>query len=423
MGDRFPLALAGGFLLLGALGTFVFRGAARGEFADTLSTYRSEPDGARALYLLAEESGLPVARQHQDLAVVEEGTVPVLLGIEDPWFGRDEDEDDDSILGTAPAPVPGEEDTSESKAVPLTEDERERLTEHLEAGGTVVWVLRNARPHGLATELNVGIQPVDPAFGVRTLQPATPSPYTRGVERLEAKLSALLELPDHGVPLLVDTATAGIVAAEVRSGAGRLILIAAPELAQNAALARADNAQFWLSTFGALASDGRTLRFSEFHHGFTGDRSIASFARRYGLHWACAQLVLGLVFWAASLRRFGRPRPAIEEQRIGGTDALISASRILREGRHHAHAADVLLDGLTQDLARVAGLPPHAKPSWIAESLAHRGRPELAALLRDAKVARGKATTDLGLQHLAELVARARAQAAPTRTNTKGTTR
>ncbi len=83
MADRFPLLLVGALLLLGAVGAFVFQGAARGEFADTLSTYRSEPSGARALYLLAEESGLPVLRRHEDLAPVPAGVVPVLLGVDE----------------------------------------------------------------------------------------------------------------------------------------------------------------------------------------------------------------------------------------------------------------------------------------------------------------------------------------------------
>ena len=47
MRDRFPLLLVTGLLLLGILGTTLIRGATRGEFADRLSTYRSEEHGAR----------------------------------------------------------------------------------------------------------------------------------------------------------------------------------------------------------------------------------------------------------------------------------------------------------------------------------------------------------------------------------------
>ena len=42
-------------MLIGALGWFLLQGARRGGFADQLSTFKSEPDGARALYLLLSE--------------------------------------------------------------------------------------------------------------------------------------------------------------------------------------------------------------------------------------------------------------------------------------------------------------------------------------------------------------------------------
>ena len=80
MRDRFPLLLAGGVLLLGTLAWFLMQGAARGGFADRLSTFRSEPDGARALYLLAQESGLNVTRQQQDLTLIAPKRNLVMLG-------------------------------------------------------------------------------------------------------------------------------------------------------------------------------------------------------------------------------------------------------------------------------------------------------------------------------------------------------
>src|SRR5690348_17944604 len=52
---RFPLAVLAGLVLLAFAISFVVKGAARGRFADVLSTYRAEPDGARALFLLAQE--------------------------------------------------------------------------------------------------------------------------------------------------------------------------------------------------------------------------------------------------------------------------------------------------------------------------------------------------------------------------------
>ena len=166
------------------------------------------------------------------------------------------------------------------------------------------------------------------------------------------------------------------VAAVVPYGAGKVLVVGAPELAMNQALARADNAQFWLSALSALGPG--PYEFDEHHHGFTNERSVVDFARRYGLHFAVAQLLLGLCLWAVALKRFGRPRAPPESARVGATDALFAMSRLYREGRHHGFAASLITRGLTQELALHAGLPAHAPATSVAEGLAARGREDLA---------------------------------------------
>src|SRR5258706_6311948 len=74
--------MIGGLLLLGVLGAFVLEGAKRGAFADRLSTYRSEPDGARALYLLSESWKLPISRGQQSFEAIDEKQNLVLLGVD-----------------------------------------------------------------------------------------------------------------------------------------------------------------------------------------------------------------------------------------------------------------------------------------------------------------------------------------------------
>ena len=109
------------------------------------------------------------------------------------------------------------------------------------------------------------------------------------------------------MPLLEDAPLHMTVAAVVPHGAGRVLVVGAPELAMNQALGRADNAQFWLSALRALGPG--PYAFDEHHHGFHQERSVVDFARRYGLHFAVGQLLLGLCLGALALRRFGRPRP------------------------------------------------------------------------------------------------------------------
>lgn len=401
MRDRFPLLAIGALALLGVLGSFLFRGAARGAFADRLSTYRSEPDGARALYLLAEESGLPISRHQQNLEVLEDGVSLVLLAIEPA------EERDGADGGT-------EEEEEEAKGLSyflaggLTEDEREKLLEHVQEGHTLIYVPGGARRNPLLGALGVEHFSPDPELEIRTLVPAQPTPFTLGVERVEARVQSFLHPPEHAVPLLVDDRLGEVVAALIPHGQGQVIVVGAPELAMNQALGRADNARFWLSLLHAAAGRG-TIAFDEFHHGFTGDRSIAEFAGRYGLHFAAAQLLLGIALWAAALRRFGRPKPPPEDTRVGSTDALFATSRLYREGRHHAYAAQLIARGLVSDLAGHAGLRWTAAPSEVAEALKARGRHDAASALYAVNGLAASASSESDVLKLARQAAAARA--------------
>ena len=403
MRDRFPLLVVGGLLLTALLGTWLVRGAARGGFADTLSTWRAQPDGARGLFLLAEESGLPGVRRTADLQILTDTGSLVLLAVE----VEDAREDDPDQTALAADKDSGLEDEDVPRHglnrlhVPeLSEDETEKLLEHVKAGNALVYVPWGSRENRLLDALGVKLIKADVSLPMRTLVPPLSSPYTLGVERVEAKVQAYLTLPAEGaVPLLADEQMRRMVAAVVPYGAGKVLVVGAPELAMNQALARVDNAQFWLSALRALGPG--PYEFDEHHHGFTNERSLVDFARRYGLHFAVGQLLLGLCLWAVALKRFGRPRPPPESVRVGATDALFAMSRLYHEGRHHAFAAGLITRGLTQELALHAGLPAHAPAKAVVASLTSRGRQDLAqglrALVRNAEAVSG----ELELQQLA----------------------
>jgi hypothetical protein len=258
----------------------------------------------------------------------------------------------------------------------------------------------------------VKLSKVDTSLPMRTLVPPLPTPYTLGVERVEAKVQSFLVLPSDAVSVLQDAQLERPVAAVVPYGLGKVLVVGAPELAMNQALARADNAQFWLSALRAMGPG--PYEFSEFHHGFSNERSIVDFAKRYGLHFAVAQLLLGLALWSISLKRFGRPRPPPESIRVGATDALFAMSRLYREGGHHPFAAGLIARGLTQDLAIYAGLPAHASASRVAEGLLARSREDLSQGLRALVRHAEEAKSDKDLQQLAARAAELRNRIHPT---------
>lgn len=402
MRDRFPLLVVGGLVLTVVLGSLLVKGAKRGEFADTLSTYRAQEDGARALFLLAEESGLPVTRRMADLRITADGTsTPVLLAVE--VADSREDDLEQTQLAAEPDAGLGDEHVprvgfNAFRASHLDEREVTELLGRVVAGGTAVYVPWGSRENPLLDALGVKLTKADTTLPMRTLVPPFPSPYTLGVERVEVKVQAYLELPENAVPVLEDERLGRMVAAVVPHGQGRVLVVGAPELAMNGALARADNAQFWLSALRALGPG--PYEFDEFHHGFTSERSVVDFARRYGLQFAVLQLLVGVALWSVALKRFGPPRPPPESARVGATDALFAMARLYREGRHHTFAAKLISRGLTQEFALHAGLPAHATPAAVSDALKERGREDLARGLREVAGRAESAENDSDLQQL-----------------------
>ncbi len=424
MRDRFPLLMVGFLTLVGVFALFLMKGAARGTFADKLSTYRSEPDGARALWLLTEKSHLGLSRWQRSFESTQDLGEPVLLAVE---FEEDKPEhagspfalNPDAGFAFNPPPNPNDDEEEDEEerlhhgmnrvlATGVTTAEREKLLQHVKEGHTLVYVPWGATDNPLLKALDVVLWKADKQLDLRTLVPPQPTPWTAGVEKVEARVQSYLRLPGGATPLLVDERFDAPVAARVPYGQGAVIIIGAPELAMNRALARADNARFWLSLFGAIRKNGQ-VAVDEFHHGFTGERSVAEFAARYGLQFAVLQLIFGVALWAASLRRFGRPRAPKEDQRFGSTDALFATSRLYREGRHHAHAAQAISRDLAARFAPIAGAPARAEPTDVCTALRLKGRPELAAALEQVALTAGSVASEADLLALATTAARARA--------------
>lgn len=461
--DHFPLLAIAGIALLGVVGAALVRAADRGHFADALSTYRSDRRGARALYLLTEESGLQVDRVQKNLELIDPGSQLVLLGVDvKPTFkdllSQDEDGDgvvdgeaddgdsegdgrDGGVATPADAGTPEEalaaffalvtdagfarsadggfalekpperEGLNTLFVTSLSKDEREKLLEHVNAGNLLLYAPLRAEVDPLLQALDVTVYPGTGAEP-EVLAPAMPSLFTAGVGEVEAPVLAYMSLPLAAVPLL-DNDRGLPVLALVPYGRGQVVLLTAPDLASNEWLAKRDNAQLWLSLFRAMAERGPVL-FDEYHHGFTSERSVAELASRYGLHFAIGQLLVGLALWAGALRRFGRPRAPPAQERLAAADALSAISRIYREGKHGAHAAAQILRGLLQDLAPIAGRRPQDGPRLVGAGLEARGRKDLAAALAEVEQLAATASTERDVERIARAAALARRRLART---------
>ena len=418
MRDRFPLVLVGGLIMLAVLGGFILKSAKRGEFADRLSTYRSGKDGSRALFLVLQSAGVPVTRHQKSFDVIDTETHFITLGTE---FGTHDSEqirslfgDDDADAGISDDEKDDQDDIKQRgfnalRSPPLSAAESDKLLEHARNGATVIVAPWAHEQLTLLKAIDVSLIRGPKKLEIRTLVPALPTPFTVGVERVEARVRNYLEVPVGAVPLLIDADVDEVVAAMVPWGQGRIVVLGAPELAMNQALTRADNAQFWVSFARAVTAD-QPLAFDEYHHGFTGDRSMADFATRYGLQFAVAQLLLGAVLWAFSLKRFGRAGALIEEKRLGETDALLASSRLYREGRHYQHATQAIVKELSSHLAQRAGVSPVSTPAHIGAALELQGQKVWAAALLEISQLASAARNETEVQEVARKAALVRTQ-------------
>src|SRR5437764_959422 len=163
MRDRFPLLLVGGLLLLGFVGFSLMNGAKRGDFADRLSTFRADKDGTRALFLLAQESDVPVTRSQSDLLTPEDGQTYALLGVEfadDESVGKkhkknEETDEDDDDPWDADAGVESRHGLNLLFVDPVSPDERDKLLEHIKKGNTVLYAPPSANNNSFLKALGV----------------------------------------------------------------------------------------------------------------------------------------------------------------------------------------------------------------------------------------------------------------------------
>ena len=147
------------------------------------------------------------------------------------------------------------------------------------------------------------------------------------------------------------------LAVEIIVGQGRIVAVADPTMASNAALRRSDNA-VWLVSLVAAWGDGRVL-FDEYHHGFGDKRSAASLA------WAFSQTPWGWCLWqiaAAGLlylfvyrRRFGRISEPPTFERSSPLDLVDARAGIFRAAGAQRLATQLMLQNLSQGLSQAHG--------------------------------------------------------------------
>jgi uncharacterized protein DUF4350 len=349
-GERFWTRETRVFVAIGVvvalLATFAGgRGESDGPVAKP-STFVTRDGGLRALYLAADELGLPVGQWMRPLP------------------------DDDGAMRAIAIVAPSE------------------ALEKSEASWLRAWVERGGRLFYVASES--GTDEVVKAFGYSgRIFGGEPTVHAvRGSSDLADRL--LEGTPDDagcsrtfdpdGAPAtgtVLLAANGSMPAATTLSvGLGRAVLFADALGLVNEHVREPGVATLALRAFADLAA-GDTLWFDEFHHGFDERGSPTRAALRFvgGTHvgWAIAQLALiGVLALAFAGIRLGRPLPATRAPRRSSVEHVEALASAYRESGAMRRPASLLVDGLRVQLGA-------------------RSRDELRARLAAIAAARGEA--------------------------------
>lgn len=288
-----------------------------------LSTYRTSPDGAGALYQALVELNVPVARRLT------------------PMVGAD------PIRGPLAILSPSE---------PLSPAEVAAVIAWVEAGGHLIVA-------------GAGFDPLMDGLGLATwggrrqldLVPGARHRWVQGMDRVGPAQRVFADTLgtewDDAEPLLVadypDDAWAALLVAR---GAGAVLALSDPGLLANGRIADDGVAPLVVRAALDWTADGVPLWFDEYHHGYRGGSMSAgvwAFLTGHPAGRMALQLALvGLLGVAATAIRFGRPVDLVPPARRSPVEHVAALGEAYRHARAHAVARRRLVAGFARRIGR-----------------------------------------------------------------------
>jgi len=386
--DKFPWIAVGILLISYVIWNYLSASAKRSEHAETLSTYRALPDGARGIFLLAQSHNLPVRRSQVPFKQLSEKDALIILGsnlqeLSDEPAWRTPESESETLLQliqngmTLVFVIHGFASKDSHPQNPqLASSPNHTTEEFLYSFGIYLSELKPSS-HGMSEELAGFLDILSPEMEEaellsETLLPAFPSAYLVGVNTLKAAPTRFIQMDStKALPLLSASSSLGPQHAAVLApfGKGKLIFIAAPALASNQHLLAKDNAVFWLRLLQVLAKEHREILFDEYLHGFEEKITLAKLGAGHNLHYAIGQLILAAVLWFFSLKHFGRPRGPADVTQYESAVYFQGQSHVLQTGKHYSHAARVIVQRLEEELAQHFSVQTPTQTSTLVEHL------------------------------------------------------
>jgi Domain of unknown function (DUF4350) len=323
-------------------------GEADAQFATSYSTVS---EGAKAAYLLLQESGYQVERWQRSPEHLPASGKSVLL-LADPTAMPDSKEVD-------------------------------ALNRFISNGGTVILAGELAR-------LFTTSQPPAP-FSMATTRwetfPAiTPSAQARGALSIKLNTSERWRSSSSGIPLYGDDR--GPVVMQFPIGKGQILWLASSSLLSNAGLREADNLEFLLASVGPPENH---VLWDEYFHGHREAEAVSPGVRSQ-VKWLGAQLAFfALAVLLTFARRSGPQRAPVAESRLSSLEFVTALGSLYERAGSANVAVDIYYERFRNRLTSRLGLRSTATPEELARAARSRFQiddPEFIALLKMCESAR-----------------------------------
>jgi hypothetical protein len=199
---------------------------------------------------------------------------------------------------------------------------------------------------------------LQPVFGMQHLQDEKEplqfqeGPYTRGVKTLNY----------NGHPGLSSSRPQGIV--HLRSGGGGLLMVldegkgrviglSDPGLFSNESLRDGDHARLALNLLLAHLGNGELL-IDEYHHGYGRATSVLEhLLTSRALIPLLQGILILLVLWIAKGRRFGPPRPLLQEERSSSLEYVRAMAQLYQRARVRVLALKAVVRWIEEEAKRI----------------------------------------------------------------------
>jgi hypothetical protein len=230
--------------------------------------------------------------------------------------------------------------------------ELKTLRKWVARGGTLVIVA--SRPNLFLQSTDLTLQPLSGMHQWHDKHNEKPSllfqpgPYTREIRKLDltvhpgitsSRPEGIVHLRSSWGPLLI----------ALDEGKGRVIGLSDPHLWCNASLRDADHARLAANLFLSHLGSG-SLLIDEYHHGYGRASTVMGhLLSSQALPPLLQGVFLLLMLWAATGRRFGIPRPLIQEKRRSSLEYVRAMAQLYQRARGQVIALETLVRWIEEE--------------------------------------------------------------------------